>query len=69
MIRLPALILSIGIGTLSGCTTSFWFTSVQGAAYQRCESIKDADERTRCRSANFPDEDKYKKERASAGTR
>ena len=54
---------------LSGCSTSFWFTAVQGAAYERRESIKDADERSRCKSANFPDEEKYKKERASTGTR
>jgi len=66
--RFPALILSIGIATLPACSTSFWFTAVQGSAYERCEFLKDADERARCKSTNFPDEEKYKKERPSTGT-
>jgi uncharacterized protein YceK len=69
MLSLPALILPIMIVMLSGCSTSFWFTAVQGSAYERCESIKDADERARCKSANYPDEERYRKERASAGSR
>ena len=69
MTRIPAIILSIAVAMLSGCTTTFWFTAVQGAAYERCESIKDGDERARCKSANYPDEEKYKKDRASAATR
>jgi len=52
MTRHRALILSFVVAMLSGCSTSFWFTAVQGAAYERCESIKDADERSRCKSAN-----------------
>ena len=69
MTRFPALFLSIVAAALPGCSTSFWYTAVQGAAYERCESIKDDAERARCKSANFPDEAKYKKERASTGTR
>ena len=69
MTRLPALFLSIVVAALPGCSTSFWFTAVQGSAYERCESIKDAAERSRCKSANFPDEEKYKKERSPTGTR
>jgi len=69
MTHLPALVLSIIVAMLSGCSTSFWFTAVQGTAYERCESIKDADERSRCKSANYPDEEKYRKDRASAGSR
>jgi len=69
MTRFPALFLSIVFATLAGCSTSFWYTAVQGAAYERCESIQDADERARCKSANFPDEEKFRKERASTGTR
>ena len=64
-----ALVLSIVVAISAGCSTSFWFTAVQGAAYERCESIQDAAERARCKSANFPDEEKYKKERSPAGTR
>jgi len=63
------LILSVAVAVLPGCSTSFWFTAVQGSAYERCEAIKDADERARCKSANYPDEEKYKKERASTGAR
>jgi len=69
MPHFPALILSIIFAMLSGCSTSFWFTAVQGAAYERRESIKDADERSRCKSANYPDEEKYKKDRVSAESR
>ena len=43
MTRYPTLILSIVVAALPGCSTSFWFTAVLGAAYERCESIKDAD--------------------------
>ena len=67
--RVPALFLSFVVVALAGCSTSFWYTAVQGAAYERCESIKDADERSRCKGANFPEEEKYKKDRASAGSR
>ena len=69
MTRFPALFLSIVVATLAGCSTSFWYTAVQGAAYERCESIQDADERARCKSANFPDEEKFRKERTSTGAR
>jgi len=69
MTRYQALSLSIVVAALPGCSTSFWYTAVQGAACERCESIQDADERTRCKSANLPDEEKYKKERASTGIR
>jgi hypothetical protein len=69
MTRVQALFLSVAVAALPGCSTSFWFTAVQGAAYERCESIKDADERSRCKSVNYPDEEKYKKERASTGSR
>ena len=69
MIRFPALVLSIVVAALPGCSTAFWYTAVQGAAYERCESIKDAAERARCKSANYPDEEKYEKERPPAGTR
>ena len=69
MTRFPTLILSVTVAALPGCTTSFWYTAVQGAAYECCESIQDAAERARCKSANFPDEEKYKKERSPAGTR
>ena len=71
MTRIPAIILSIAVAVpaLPGCSTSFWYTAVQGAAYERCESIKDADERSRCKSANYPDEEKDKKDRASTGAR
>ena len=67
--RFPALVLSIVVATLPGCSTSFWYTAVQGAAYERCETIKDDDERARCKSANYPDEAKYKKERSPAEAR
>ena len=69
MTRVPALFLSLVVVALAGCSPSFWYTAVQGAAYERCESIQDADERSRCKSANFPDEEKYKKERAPKRTR
>ena len=69
MTRFPTLILSVTVAALPGCTTSFWYTAVQGAAYERCESIQDAAERSRCKSANYPDEAKYKKERSPAKTR
>jgi hypothetical protein len=69
MPRIPAVILLIVAAALPGCTTSFWFTAVQGAAYERCKSIQDAAERSRCRSADYPDEEKCKRERASTGTR
>jgi hypothetical protein len=52
--RFPTLILSVTVAALPGCTTSFWYTAVQGAAYERCESIQDAAERSRCKSANYP---------------
>ena len=67
MTSYQAVFLSIVAAALPGCSTSFWFTAVQGAAYEHCESIKDADERARRKSANFPDEEKYKKERSPAG--
>jgi len=67
--HVPALFLSVVVANLAGCSTSFWYTAVQGAAYERCESIHDADERARCKSANFPDEERFRKERASTGTR
>ena len=69
MTRLQALIPSVVVVALSGCSTSFWYTAVQGAAYERCEAIQDAAERARCKDANYPDEEKYKKERGPAGTR
>ena len=69
MTRYQALFLSIVAAMSAGCTTSFWYTAVQGSAYERCESLQDAAERSRCKSANFPDEEKYKKERAETGTR
>ena len=69
MTRFPALVLLIVVAALPGCSTSFWFTAVQGAAYERCESTQDADERARCKSANYPDEEKDKKDRASTGAR
>jgi len=69
MTRIPAIILLIVAAALPGCSTSFWFTAVQGSAYERCESIKDTDERSRCKSANYPDEEQYKKERSSSATR
>jgi hypothetical protein len=69
MTRIPAIILSIVVAALPAYSTAFWFTAVQGAAYGRCESIQDAAERSRSKSANFPDEEKYKKDRASTGTR
>ena len=69
MTRVPALFLSFVVVALAGCSTSFWYTAVQGAAYERCESIPDADERARCKSTNYPDEEKYKKERAPTRTR
>jgi hypothetical protein len=69
MTRSPALVLWMVVAALPGCTTSFWYTAVQGAAYERCESIQDAAERSRCKSANYPDEEKYKKERSPAETR
>jgi F0F1-type ATP synthase membrane subunit b/b' len=69
MTRFHALVLLIVVAALPGCSTSFWYTAVQGAAHERCESIKDAAERARCKSANFPDEEKYKKERSPAETR
>jgi F0F1-type ATP synthase membrane subunit b/b' len=69
MTRYQALFLSVVVAALPGCSTSFWYKAVQGAAYERCESIQDADERARCKSANFPDEAKYKKERSQAETR
>jgi len=69
MTRFPTLFLSIVVATLPGCSTSFWYTAVQGPAYKRCESIQDADERARCKGANFPNEEKYKKERSQVGTR
>jgi len=68
MTRFPTLFLSVVAAALPGCTTSFWYTAVQGAAYERCESIQDAAERSRCKSANYPDEEKYKKERSPAGS-
>ena len=68
MTRFPALVLATVVVALPGCTTAFWYTAVQGAAYERCGSIKDDAERSRCKSANYPDEEKYKKERASTGT-
>ena len=69
MTRYQALFLSIVVAALPGCSTSFWYTAVQGAAYERCESVKDDAERARCKSANYPDEAKYKKERSPAETR
>jgi len=69
MTRFPAVFLSIVVSPLPGCSTSFWYTAVQGSAYEQCESIMDAAERSRCKSANYPDEEKYKKERSPVGTR
>jgi len=57
------------VAMLSGCSTSLWYTAVQGAAYERRESIQDADERARCKSANCADEEKDEKERAPTRTR
>ena len=68
MTRHQALILSFVAAMPSGCSTSFWFTAVQSAAYDRRGSIKDADERARCKSANYPDAEEYEKDRASAGS-
>ena len=64
---LAILVISTVISTslLSGCSSSFWYSQVQGAAYDKCESVKDSDERGRCKKANAVDEDKYKKERSA----
>jgi len=51
---------------VAGCSSTALYNSVQGVAYQRCESMQDASERARCKAANYPDEEKYKKERAAA---
>jgi len=51
---------------ITGCSSSVLYNGVQGVAYQRCDSIQDASERARCKAANYPDEERYKKERAAA---
>lgn len=45
---------------IAGCSSTALYNSVQGVAYQRCESMQDASERARCKAANYPDEEKYK---------
>lgn len=51
---------------LCGCSTSFWYTQVQAAAYEKCEKLANAGDRGRCKQETYPDEDKYRKERQAA---
>ena len=51
---------------LGGCSSSFWYTQVQGAQYDKCEKLSSSEDRRRCKSETYPDEDKYKKEREAA---
>ncbi|NRF67003.1 hypothetical protein HLB44_08420 [Aquincola sp. S2] len=53
----------------AGCSTSHWYNQVQGAQYDKCESLANTEDRRRCKEATRPDADKYAKERdASRGT-
>lgn len=54
---------------LSGCSTSFWHTQIQGAHYDKCDKLANADDRRRCKVDTSIDKDRYDKERkANAGT-
>ena len=52
--------------SLTGCSTAFWYTQVQGAQYDKCENLPSAEDRRRCKAETYPDEDKYKREREAA---
>jgi hypothetical protein len=59
--------LALTLATLcAGCSTSFWYTQIQGAQYDKCDKLQDAESRRRCREATFPDKDKYDKDRQPA---
>ncbi len=66
MKQLASLALVLSVSLLAGCSTSAWYTAVQGAGYDQCEGLKDPSERSRCKAAKYPDEDKYKRERAKS---
>ena len=61
-----ATLLAVLSVALVGCSTSFWYTQVQGAQYDKCEELSSAEDRRRCKVETYPDEDKYKKERGAA---
>lgn len=57
------------LALLAGCSTSFWHTQIQGAQFDKCEKLANADERRRCKVETSIDKDRYDKERKSnAGT-
>ena len=56
----PAIVL------LAGCSTSFWYTQIQGAQYDKCERLQSPDDRRRCKAETYPNEDRYRKQREAA---
>ncbi|HEU5295984.1 MAG TPA: hypothetical protein VFU71_14475 [Burkholderiaceae bacterium] len=51
------------VAMLSACTSSFWYTQIQGAQYDKCDKLAAAEDRRRCRAETQPDKDKYDKDR------
>ena len=62
------LTLAMTLSTLSGCSTSFWYTQVQAAQYEKCEKLASAEDRRRCKAETSKDKEAYDKERKAAGT-
>ncbi|MDP3222414.1 MAG: hypothetical protein Q8M96_04685 [Rubrivivax sp.] len=48
---------------LSGCSTSFWYTQIQAAQYEKCERLASAEDRRRCKAETSIDKERYDKER------
>ena len=57
---MPAIVL------LAGCSTSFWYTQIQGAQYDKCERLQSPEDRRRCKAETYPDQERYRKQREAA---
>lgn len=57
------LALALGAG---GCSTAAWYDIFQGAQYDKCDKLANAEDRRRCTATTRPDADQYARERAAA---
>ena len=57
------LIPAIALLALSACSSSFWYTQIQGAQYDKCDRLDSYEDRRRCKAETYPDKDKYDRER------
>jgi hypothetical protein len=59
-----ALFLVVAAAATCGCSTSFWYTQIQGDQYDKCEKLINPEDRRRCKAETYPDHDKYTKDQS-----